>query len=418
MHQKFSYPTVDQRLSRLHIYDGLMMNAKRWLAAHNYHHQRQNIHYQAINQPGIVYGLGIKKLETLPEGVPEKYRDQRWLEIQPGLAIDLAGNPIIVDEPIAFRVETEAPETGVKIVHLVLSYVEPKYLDRQHSVETSHEQYRLDEKVSFITSGAYEDTSPLTERDIELCRFRLAAGSDVTVKSPTDVLCPGLNEIDLRDRIQAQTRPLAVVRIAQVQPQEMEQDNERCQHNLRFLMRSIAALYPFLQGHNQIDAITLKSHPENAGIANYDLIYLPGKAIETVLADQWEALKTYLQRGTTVLIELDALDEATSDELLRMIMAELAVQLAPVGACASPLEMPHECCTTPFLFDTLPTIEQQMTQLWIGGGVIVMHGKLFPAWGLNTLVPLSRQEIRAAHELGINFLHFAWKRRLFTQLLQ
>jgi fatty acid desaturase len=35
-----------------------LMNADRWRRAHEYHHERQNIHYQSLNQPGIVCGWG------------------------------------------------------------------------------------------------------------------------------------------------------------------------------------------------------------------------------------------------------------------------------------------------------------------------------------------------------------------------
>lgn len=412
-HQKFPYPEVSQRLSRLHIYDGLMMNAKRWQLAHDYHHQRQNIHYQAINQPGIVSGLGVKKLESPPNGVPEQYCDQRWIEVQPGLAIDIAGNPIIVDEPIAFRIETEAPETGTRIVHLVLSYVEPKHLDRQHS-EVSNEQYRIDEKVSYIASGAHRYTSPLTEHEIELCRFRLEAG-DVRLSNPADVLCPGINEIDLRDRLQAQARPQAIVRVAQVQSSD-DEVSDRSRRNLTFLLRSLSALYPALQGQEHVDCLTLESHSGSAASSQYDLIYL--LANETVFQDnQFEVLKSYLQQGTTLLIELAALDEDIN-QLIQMIQTELSVPLEEMVPREPFHELPHECCTTPFLFDALPTVEQQPIQLWVGAGVIVSYGNLSATWGLSTLAPLPRHEIRAAHEFGINLLQFACKRRQFTQLLQ
>jgi hypothetical protein len=44
-------------------------------------------------------------------------------------------------------------------------------------------------------------------------------------------------------------------------------------------------------------------------------------------------------------------------------------------------------------------------------------GDLSSAWGLDPDLSLSRADIRTAQELGINILHFAWKRRSMMQLL-
>ncbi len=68
-----------------------------WLKVQEYHRPRQNFHYQALHQPGIVCGLGVKII-TPDSQVPEAYKDGRGIQIQPGIAIDLQGNPIIVPQ--------------------------------------------------------------------------------------------------------------------------------------------------------------------------------------------------------------------------------------------------------------------------------------------------------------------------------
>lgn len=98
VHQLYSSPPINP-LQRLHVYNSLMMNAERWQLAHEYHRHRQNVHYQSLNEPGIVCGLGVRVIVP-PDDAPARFRDQRWLEIQPGIAIDLEGNPIIVDPSI------------------------------------------------------------------------------------------------------------------------------------------------------------------------------------------------------------------------------------------------------------------------------------------------------------------------------
>ena len=46
----------------------------------------------------------------------------------------------------------------------------------------------------------------------------------------------------------------------------------------------------------------------------------------------------------------------------------------------------------------------------------MVYGNLASLWGLDDQLSLSREQIRSAQELGINILHYAWKRRNFTQL--
>ncbi|NJK77505.1 MAG: hypothetical protein HC942_30780 [Microcoleus sp. SU_5_6] len=247
-HQSFPTPPIDP-FERLHIYDGLMMNKKRWELAHNYHRRRQNVHYQSLNQPGIVCGLGVKLIAPPPE-VAAKFRDGRWLEIQSGIAIDLEGNPIVVDEAIdrKYRIKTDAPVTGTLTVYLVVSYVEPDNPEQQQNTETLREWFRFDEK-----------THPPTAKEIELCRIELKPGT-VKLENPADVLFPSFNQLDLRYRIQAQARPQAVIKVAQLKHKETNDEyntakqklSDRYRENLSFLIQSVAALYPHLQAETEI----------------------------------------------------------------------------------------------------------------------------------------------------------------------
>jgi hypothetical protein len=204
-HQSFPLPPIDP-FERLHIYDGLMMNRQRWLLAHDYHRRRQNVHYQSLNQPGIVCGLGVRLIAPPPE-IAAKFRDRRWLEVQPGIAIDVEGNPIVVNEAIdrTYRIKTEAPVTATLTVYLVVSYVEPDNPEQQQNTESLREWLRFDEKIQ-----------PPTAKEIELCRIKLQPGI-VKLENPTDVLFPSFNQLDLRYRIQAQARPQAVIKVAHIE---------------------------------------------------------------------------------------------------------------------------------------------------------------------------------------------------------
>ena len=149
-------------LERFQVNDGLLLTAKLWKQAHDYHRQRQNIYYQSLHQPGIVSGLGVCIIDA-PQEVAGEYKDQRWLKVQPGVAIDVNGNPIIVPRSLTFRIASDAPKSGEIVVYVVISYVDPDRLQIESNSQLITETFRIDEKTTqldahFITtwrSGAY-----------------------------------------------------------------------------------------------------------------------------------------------------------------------------------------------------------------------------------------------------------------------
>jgi hypothetical protein len=77
----------------------------------------------------------------------------------------------------------------------------------------------------------------------------------------------------------------------------------------------------------------------------------------------------------------------------------------------------HPLRNQPFLFSQFPIIKEQEISLFNWGNIILVLGDLSIGWGLNEGFSFPRETIRTAQELGINFLHFAVKRRQLTQLL-
>ena len=413
-HQSFPSPPIDP-LERLHIYDSLMMNAQRWLLAHEYHRRRQNVQYQSLNQPGIVCGLGVRLIDA-PAEAPAKFRDRRWLEIQPGIAIDLEGNPIIVDRSInrEFRLATETPTAGTLTVYLVVSYVEPQNPEHRQDSELIREWFRIDEK-----------TTPPNATEVELCRIKLQPGT-IQLEKPTDVLFPEANQLDLRYRTQAKARPQAVVRVAQLTYSDFEDERllsdefddsvapmywRRTWENLSYLMQSVAALYPALQGATQVEQETLQA---KKAAPDYDLLYLTDWQVLNLDEEELDTLSQYLEAGGIILVEAPTDSADLVESLQTLITQELDT---PLKAWEE-LSRNHPLRTQPFLFAALPIINQQPLQLWHGGGIMLIMGELSAAWGLDEELSLPRSDIRTAQELGINILHFAWHRRQLTQLLQ
>lgn len=379
---------------RLQVQDGLLMNAERWRQAHDYHRQRQNVHYQALNLPGIVCDLGVVLIPA-PSEVEAKYRDQRWVQIQSGIAIDLFGNIIVVPEPIEFRISSENLTPDPIIVYLVVSYVDPEKLRRKEQSEMVRETFRIDEK-----------TSPPGDLEVELCRILLEPGA-TQIEVPKDVFFPGLNTLDLRCRKQARSRPQDFVRVAQLNSDDPNPN--QTYSNLSYLLASVSALYPALEGSQTIDSITLLATDPNS--INYDLLFLTGQQ-PLPINEFAKAIQPYLNLGTVLLIEAHPSHTA----FIESVVALSDFLGTPIQELKR-LERHHPLRTQPFLFSTLPQINQEQIQLGYGGGIVLIIGELSAAWGLDERLLLPRETIRTAQEFGINLLHFAWRRRQMMNLL-
>lgn len=454
---EFPYPVP---LERLVVHDGLLLNAHRWQRAHNYHRQRQNLYYQALHQPGIVYGLGVRVISA-PDTIAAQYRDGRWVEVQPGMAIDRMGNPIIVDEAIAFRIALAPKETPVT-VYLVLSYVDPETLQRTSEAELVRETFRIDEK-----------SSPPSGLEVELCRLQLSPGM-VQLSPSVDVFAPQIDQLDLRYRSPVGVRPQGTVQVAYIQ--DSNGGDLLTASNLSCLLQAFELLDPGMRGIEGVAAVTWSNTENSEGLEesweamatrqglawqHYDLIYLSYKqALKTNEAQQ-RSLRSYLGLGGVIFIELleaetqvdelsfvqQELLEAIADigdtaelqevkaqlneelaaceeelnrqiEEIRASIEQLALNLGMSGTHMGQLSPWHPIKTQPFLFSALPKIKQNPVRLFNWGGVILAIGDLSLAWGLNSGVELPREKIRNAQELGINLLHFAWRRRHLTQLQQ
>ncbi len=392
MSHPFPPPPI-KPFERLQPSDGLLINAERWRKAHDYHRLRQNAHYQCLNQPGIVCGLGVQVIAA-PREVEAQYRDGRWVEIQPGIAIDLLGNLIVVPNTIDYRIATEVRDSDPVMLYLVVSYVDPDELRRNSQHEVVQEMYRVDEKSTIPGST-----------EIEICRVLLQSG-EVKITQPADVFFPGYNNIDLRYRRQAQARPQAIVRMAQVNHNDPE--CARSFFNLSYLLQAVEALYPSLRGTEEVGQVTF-----NENIQEYDLLYLTGKQGLSLNSLEFDNLKKYLNTGGVLLVDAP-LDGNALIERIHGLAQQLENPLRPLEE----LRRDHPLRTRPFLFAALPMINQQLIQLLTGGGIILIIGDLGSAWGLDRGLSLPRLTIRTAQELGVNILNYAWKRRQLIGLQQ
>lgn len=439
----FSPPRSLEPLQRLQVNDGLLITAARWQQAHSYHRARQNIHYQALNQGGIVWGLGVCLIAP-PAEVADAYRDQRWLQIQPGLAIDGEGNPIVVPEPIAFRIASMPPEQEAQWIYLSLRYVDPEELQGQKGRDFVTETFRIE-----------ETTTPPHGSQIELCRILLQPG-EVQLQPTLDVFAPGINQLDLRDRPIVQTRASIDIKVAFLDQGLPPAMIKRIAARFSALLRACPSLYPSLQGtilalgNGQLE--TLPSLVP-------DLLYLTYNQYLALTPTAQKTLGEFLKTGAVVFVEISAEDagiaefsrvreqlgsaiatlspkpefaeirqelETESRAMETLIHQHVSELCRPLEEMAERLEMPtepsvsfrHPLHLQPFMFSQLPLIDGCPLHLKTWGGIVFAIGSISKGWEIEDQVPMSRETIRAAQELGINLLSFAQRRHHLTQLQQ
>ncbi|BAZ41863.1 hypothetical protein NIES4101_78310 [Calothrix sp. NIES-4101] len=426
-------------LQRLQVTDGLLLTANLWRQAHEYHRQRQNIYYQSLHQAGIVWGLGVHVINP-PEDIAGQYKDRRWLQIQPGLAIDGKGNPIIVPQPLVFRIASEAPAKGSLTVYIVVNYVDPDKLHNQSDRQFVQETFRIDEK-----------TTPPNGTEVELCRILLTPG-EVELVNALDVLQPGINNLDLRYRSWAQLRIQKQVVVTYLA--DLQKTNPKIVENLTYLMQSITALYPAMGGKT----IEISSLSEAVNKLDSDLLYLTYEQFLRLKLDeaQVQNLQQYLQNGANLFIEVEeplveelsfvrqqlrnAIANLTQEQESALIRQELEAELLrvdeklyqqlyqiqePIQELSKQIGIPitnsatlpshHPLRTEPFLFAQMPTIKNYPIHLFNWGGIILVFGSLSSGWGIDENLSISRETIRTTQEMGINILHFAWYRHQLIQ---
>jgi hypothetical protein len=434
MMKKSWQPPEIKAFERLNVRDGLLIDANKWKLEHSYLRKRQNYHYQSLNQAGIVCGLEVGIISP-PDNVRPEHRNQRWIALYPGVALDHQGNIIVVPTARKYQIDGNVPpQKTSQTIYLVLRYRDP---DDLHGIETQDivtEQFRLDEK-----------TEPPGVGEVEICRFEILPG-EIELKTATNVFDPEPNTLDLRYRQMAQWRSQGSLQVAiynEPQPQTT---------GLFMLLKSLKGLYPFLEGSAEIDDTFLTPEESEELLAN-DLLYLTESQFCHLEPLQMLEIKKYISTGGTIIIdgtmehsqiaELEGSKQELSQAIakianfsvfanrqqelqteLDIINQDLTRKIQPIFDLTQKLgvnlvewaSLPyhHPLKTEPFLFSHPPLINQYQTQIWLGEGIILLLGNLSSAWALNPSLSLSRDSIRNAQEMGVNMLHYAWRRKLLT----
>ncbi|MBP0018083.1 MAG: hypothetical protein J7647_11055 [Cyanobacteria bacterium SBLK] len=381
-------------LERLNIYDGLAIDAKRWKQAHHYHRKRQNLIYQSLNQPGIAYGLGVRPISA-PEGISSEFSQIPWLEIQPGIAIDWEGNPIIVPQPETMPLDLPKLSQPITI-YLVISYRDPEQLNLGGDREILRESFRLD-----------LFSNPPQKGELELCRFTWESGGNmIELRGAKDVFYPQANELDLRYRMSVSSQPRMKVKVG------ILTHRESFRQNFIYFQKSASTLYSELQ-------ISLEyfNNPNSLSpdldLTSFDLFYCLGSEFKQITEENAMLLKSYLKMGGILWVDLENKGWGVEKQLVTLLDKPKSKFMSKGLKSWRELELDHPLHLQPFLFSLLPN---SCKDLKYAEGILAIDGNLCDRWRLTKNLDVPRQDIRTAQEFGINILHFAWQRRRLNQL--
>ncbi|MEL7355581.1 MAG: hypothetical protein AAFN40_03345 [Cyanobacteria bacterium J06560_6] len=357
----FSPPAI-QPLSRLQVSQGLLITTERWQHAQAYHRQRQNLHYQSLHQPGVVRGFGVCIIPP-PAG---KNPQHLWVKISPGIAIDIQGNPIILNQPLEFGFDPfkrDFNQAGTQTLYLVAQFVDPDdkadiaFSDNaQLENPADLERDRVRESCRFVQRSVSE----LQPEDVELCRVKLQP-EHLQLQHSQSVHFPKDNTLDFRHRLTARPRSEGRVQVGQIYADNDAAANGR--QAFQPLLHATTGLSTIVQGEshicelsldqlndqlngpligpvdrslNELNPVKQASDSIFTALVGTQLTHLQRPDIRALSVAGKARLQHYLQQGGVLLIKADA--EIQPLETIHQKLVETAAELKGQKELRSQLE--------------------------------------------------------------------------------
>ncbi len=358
---------------RIKPFDGMAITAAVWEKAHEYHRLGQQFQTLFSLGSGILAGL-----EVMASDPPDTS-----VYILPGVAIDPAGQIIVLPQPVAYDIGREMEGQ----LYILLSYGESRPRpdsddDEKDSPLYIHTEFSIAARTA-LPAGPW----------VELARVRRENRNSVFYDAK-NLAQPGWNELDLRYRREigaAREARVAVSYLGDVSPKK----------------QGLGAIYlaRFLNHQGRYRVMVDDNAPLAPGIEANTLIYLVGQGSFELNPGQMNFLNNYVRRGRGTLL-IESIDQAAQSTFLNILKT---IDLEP-----GPLPAEHRLLTEPCLFAVPPAgfeTEGKPT-VSVNEGVIFStfnYGRLWQAeW--RDGVP-SREQIRSALEWGGNIIAYAVSRR-------
>lgn len=361
---------------RIRAVDGMAVTADVWEEAHDYHRHLDRLHTVLQHGTGIIAGFEVIASEPADSSV----------YIQPGLAIDPIGNPIVAAEPRAYDLGGAEGR-----LYLIVSYNESRPQALGGRVQEDAPLY----VQSQYTLEAVAELPPTPH--VELARiWRRDATAPITL--PADPTQPRGNEIDLRYRRTVGVGEQPVVSVAMVP----WRGTEGAGHG-----EGVASLAASMRLAGLGSVWVDRQVPLSGDLARYDLIMVVGRDQIQLTNDEMTALYHYWQQGGVIFYESCRRNHTQgnppADAVFTDLMEAFGVQLAPLSADHALLQKPYRFGQPPAGYETLgsPTVK-------VGEGVVMSTADFGCLWrGQRRTGPARRGEIRDAEEWGANLILWA-----------
>ncbi|MEO6952174.1 MAG: hypothetical protein ABI321_10195 [Polyangia bacterium] len=176
-----------QGYKRINFFRGFLTTEHDWNEAERYHLEKRRLHNKHLHAPGVVPGNGGELR------VQARARGDFSMEVQPGYALDGAGNDLVLWDA---QLKTIAPEEYKlpQTLYVVLRYTEEltDFIAYKENIE-----YKGHRRVLEGCKVEISQTPPDIKQEVELARILLEKNA-TRIRDARDPLNPQANEIDLR----------------------------------------------------------------------------------------------------------------------------------------------------------------------------------------------------------------------------
>ncbi len=364
---------------RISAFDGMAVTADVWQEAHEYHRYQQQM--LALNGHGVGILAGLEVIASDPTS--------QTVYILPGAAIDPSGHLIIVDQPAAY----DLGQYRDGVLHLLLTYDEsrPQKQNGQHA-----------DNPFFVYTG-YNVETVVDRTDtpqVELARIP-RQGRDTPITNAADLYRPGLNQIDLRFRVDVAplARKTMLVGIAHLS----KVDDPSHTRGLIHLARSVS-MQP------EMRVLVNEGIDLRGDLGDYTLLCLVAKETFDLEVAAVNNIYDFVRKGGTLFVE-GCHREGGSNPRANDSFANL---ISALGSRPQVVKRHTSLLSDPFFFARPPDgyESQGAPDLRADGGVVISTCDYGCLWqGERRSAAAAREEIRSGMEWGHNLLLYAWQRR-------
>lgn len=339
-------------------YDGMAITADVWAAAHEEHRQARKAHDLALHGSGIIIGLEV---------IPNDPSDQ-LVFINPGVAIDTAGNVIVLEEKVAYDFGTASAGE----LFLLLGHGEREIGGVDEDIRYLQDEYIISARSS-LPKRPY----------VELARVKLTSAG-AALKPAADPNHPKLDELDLRFRRQIAVETPKKVRVA---VSGLGGEDVSVGQGWDYLAEVVRRSTAY-------ELIIDQNVPGSEALSKYDMVYFGCFGTYDLDEVQQKQIKAFLSEGNQVIFE-SFTDEAD---------ASCQAALQKLGVSPVALQKDNALLKSPYLFGNLPA-GARGDQVDFGDGVIFSRAGFALAWaGVFQDGGGSRELIRSAQEWGVNVI--------------